>query len=125
MTISRSQQIDLSVTPYYHCVNRCVRRAYLCGEDKYSGQSYEHRRGWIVDKMKTLSAVFAIAAYAIMSNHFHIVLRVDQEEVEQWDTLEVIHRWGELFKMPVIISRFLKGECTTKAELLVDEIVTD
>ena len=51
---------------------------------------------------------------------------VDQEEAEQWDTLEVIHRWGELFKMPVIISRFLKGECTTKAELLVvDEIVTD
>ena len=128
MTISRSQQIDLSVTPYYHCVNRCVRRAYLCGEDKYTGQSYEHRRGWIVDKMKTLSAVFAIdiAAYAIMSNHYHIVLHVDQEEAEQWDMIEVIHRWGELFKMPVIISRFLKGECTTKAEfLVVNEIVTD
>ena len=110
MTISRSQQIDLSVTPYYHCVNRCVRHAYLCGEDKYSGQSYEHRRGWLVDKMKTLSAVFAIdiAAYAIMSNHYHVVLRVDQEEAEQWGTLEVIHRWGEFFQMPVVISRFLK-----------------
>ena len=60
--------------------------------------------------MKTLSAVFAIdiAAYAIMSNHYHIVLRVDQEEAEQWDTLEIIHRWGELFKMTAIIYRFLK-----------------
>ena len=97
-------------------------------KDKYTGQSYEHRRGWIADKMKTLSAVFAIdiAAYAIMSNHYHIVLRVDQEEAEQWDTPEVINRWGELFKIPVIITRFLKGECTTKAELLVvDEIVAD
>ena len=77
MTISRSQQIDLSVTPYYHCVNRCVRRAFICGEDKYSGQSYEHRRGWIVDKMKSLSAIFTIdiVAYAIMNNHYHIVLR--------------------------------------------------
>ena len=43
----RSQQISLSDTPYYHCVTRCVRRAFLCGEDKVSGQSYEHRRGWI------------------------------------------------------------------------------
>jgi len=81
MTISRSQQIDLSVTPYYHCINRCVRRAYLCGEDKHTGQSYEHRRGWISDKLKNLSKVFAIdvAAYSVMNNHYHVVLRVDQE----------------------------------------------
>jgi len=128
MTISRAQQIDLSVTPYYHCINRCVRRAFLCGEDKHTGQSYEHRRGWISDNIKSLSKVFAIdvAAYAVMNNHYHIVLRVDQETAEQWNTLEVINRWSELFKMPVIISRFLRGECTTKAELIVvDEIVTD
>lgn len=128
MTISRSQQIDLSITPYYHCINRCVRRAFLCGEDKLTGQSYEHRRGWIADKIKVLSGVFAIdiAAYAVMNNHYHIVLRVDQESVEQWDSFDVINRWGELFKLPIIISRFLKGECTTKAELLkVDEIIED
>ena len=85
MTISRSQQIDLSVTPYYHCINRCVRRAFLCGEDKHTGQSYEHRRGWIADKIKSLSEVFAIdvAAYAVMNNHYHIVLRVDQESAER------------------------------------------
>jgi len=58
MTISRAQQIDLSVTPYYHCVNRCVRRAFLCGEDKQSGQSYEHRRGWIAGKIQSLSGLF-------------------------------------------------------------------
>lgn len=126
MTISRSQQIDLSVTPYYHCINRCVRRAFLCGGDKHTGQSYEHRRGWISDKIKALSEVFAIdvAAYAVMNNHYHIVLRVDQESAEQLNSLEVINRWNELFRLPVIISRFLKGECTTKAELLkVDEII--
>jgi len=126
MTISRKQQIDLSVTPYYHCVNRCVRRAFLCGEDKQTGMSYEHRRGWIADKMKCLSTIFSIdvAAYAVMSNHYHIVLHVDQETAVNWSSAEVIQRWGECFSMPVLISRFLKGECTTSAELkTVDEII--
>ena len=126
MTISRAQQIDLSVTPYYHCVNRCVRRAFLCGEDSLTGKSYEHRRQWIADKIKSLSEVFAIdiAAYSVMSNHYHIVLRVDQELSKQWTTIEVINLWSELFSTPVIISRFLKGECTSAAERKsVDEVV--
>ena len=126
MTISRAQQIDLSVTPYYHCVNRCVRRAFLCGEDTLTGKSYEHRRGWIADKIKVLSETFAIdvAAYAVMSNHYHIVLRVDQTEAESWNALEVIERWNKFFTLPVLISHFMKGECSTSAELkVVDEII--
>jgi REP element-mobilizing transposase RayT len=126
MTIARSQQIDLSVTPYYHCINRCVRRAFLCGEDALTGQNYEHRREWIANKIKALAEVFAIdvAAYAVMSNHYHIVLRVDQEGAQRWNALEVIERWSELFSLPVLVSRFLKGECTTSAELkAVDEII--
>ena len=126
MTISRSRQIDISVTPYYHCVNRCVRRAFLCGEDRATGKNYEHRREWIASKIKDLSEVFAIdvAAYAVMHNHYHIVLRVDQATAESWNAIEVIELWNTFFTLPVMISRFLKDECKSSAELkVVDEIV--
>ncbi len=55
MTIARSHQISLQDTPYYHVVSRCVHRGFLRGEDAYSGQSYEHRRQWMVDKLNQLS----------------------------------------------------------------------
>ena len=47
MTRPRSALISLPDTPWYHMVNRCVRRAFLCGADRHSGQNFDHRRGWI------------------------------------------------------------------------------
>jgi len=47
----------------------------LCGEDKATGVSYEHRRAWVEDKLLALSQIFAIdiCAFAVMSNHTHTV----------------------------------------------------
>ena len=58
MTQSRRSQVSLSDTPYYHCISRCVRRAYLCGEDKYTEKSFEHRRQWVVERMHYLASLF-------------------------------------------------------------------
>ena len=95
MTTARKQLISLVDTPYYHCISRCVRRAYLCGEDKLTGKSFEHRRGWVEDKLITLSRVFAIdiCAYAIMSNHTHLVLFIDEASAKAWSSEEVLKRW--------------------------------
>ena len=57
MTRARRELISLESTPYYHCVSRCVRRAFLCGDDQYSKQNFDHRRQWILDRLKQLDDV--------------------------------------------------------------------
>jgi hypothetical protein len=67
MPQSRKTQISLMDTPYYHCVSRCVRRSFLCCTYKYTGQSYEHRRGWVEERLLFLSSVFSIDSAATVS----------------------------------------------------------
>ena len=52
MTRPRSALISLADTPWYHVVNRCVRRAFLCGHDAHTGQNFEHRRGWVETRIQ-------------------------------------------------------------------------
>ncbi len=117
VTKPRSQLVSIDDTPYYHCVGRCVRRAYLCGSD--GDHCYEHRRGWIVARIKQLSSAFTIdiAAYAIMSNHYHLVLHIDADRASRLTDSEVIERWLTLFSPPPLIQRHLQSPLTDKAEL--------
>jgi len=122
----RYAQVSLEATPYYHCVSRCVRRAFLCGVDKATDQSFEHRRGWIEDKMLELAEIFAldICAYAVMSNHYHVVLYVDAQTAINWSREEVIERWHQLFSGNLLSQHYLRGESLSKAQITVlDESV--
>ncbi|QUJ69680.1 transposase (plasmid) [Photobacterium sp. GJ3] len=118
MTTARSQLISVEATPYYHCVSRCVRRSFLCGYDELTQTSYEHRRGWVEKRLKRIASVFCIdvCAYAIMSNHYHLVLHINTKRVHQLSEYEVIQRWLTLHQAPVLIQRYLKGEISSKSE---------
>ena len=119
MTAACNTLINLADTPYYHCVARCVRRAYLCGIDHLTGDNYEHRREWLVTKMKSLASIFSIdiCAYAVMSNHYHVILHVDTDQAAAWPQREVIERWNKLFSLPVLVQRYLRGQITSDAEV--------
>ena len=109
MTRPRSALVSLSDTAWYHCVSRCVRRAFLCGQDSLTGQNFNHRRGWIATRIKELAHIFAIdvAAYAVMSNHYHLVAHIDRERALAWSTEEVLTRWTQLFTGPLLVVRYL------------------
>ena len=66
-----------------HCVNRCVRRGFLCGDDLVTTKNYDHRRQWIRHRLEFLAAVFGVEclSFSVMSNHFHCVLRTRPDVV--------------------------------------------
>ena len=115
----RKALISLRDTPYYHCMSRCVRRAFLCGQDEYSGINYEHRRDWLEDKLHQTASAFAIklCAYAVMNNHYHVVLNVREDTAQSWTNLEVVQRWHSLFSGTAISQLFELGAPLKPSEL--------
>jgi len=126
MTRAREQQICCEDTPYYHCISRVVRKAYLCGFDRTSQQDFEHRRQWVLDRLAVLSEVFCIdiCAYAIMSNHYHLVLYINKVQVDALTDLEVIERWRKIYNGPDVVQRYIKGEKLSSAlyKLLIETV---
>jgi hypothetical protein len=59
-TYARGQIVVEDMVGVYHCIARCVRRAFLCGIDPYTGQDYSHRKEWILDRLRDLAGLFAI-----------------------------------------------------------------
>ena len=95
----RSEKFSSDEVAIMHCVRRCVRRAFLAGVDRESGTDYGFRREWNRRLMEALASVFGcdVLAYAIMSNHIHVILRNRPDVVELWSDKEVAIRWLKVF----------------------------
>jgi len=89
MTTARKLQVDPNITPFYHCISRCVRGTYLCQKED------DHRKQWIEDRLKELVEIFAVdvCAFSIADNELHVLLRLDMEKAQAWTPQEVLRRW--------------------------------
>jgi REP element-mobilizing transposase RayT len=122
MRYPRHHIVDPESSGFFHCVSRCVRRAFLCGDDAYSGRSYEHRRAWIEERLLMLAECFAagLYAYAVMSNHVHVVVHMDPQAAQDWSDEEVAERWVRLF--PVCVDEAIDEQlCREKAQRLLGD----
>lgn len=125
MGYARKSLVSLQDTPYYHVISRCVRRAWLWGRDEYAGQDYSHRKQWVVDRARRLGEIFSIevCAYAVMSNHYHLVLFVDVERAGTWSVDEVMERWGRLFRLPDLVKRSREPDALEAERIAAQEII--
>lgn len=125
MGYPRKSLICLEDTPYYHVVARCVRRAWLWGYDAYAGKDYSHRKAWVLHRLRLLGDIFSIdlCAYAIMSNHYHLVLRVDRQRMEQWSQADIVERWARLFSVPLLIRRWHEGAVNESERMLAEQLI--
>jgi REP element-mobilizing transposase RayT len=96
---ARKDIVDPEETAVYHCTSRCVRRAFLCGKDEYSGKDYSNRKMWIEELSQYMAKYFAldILSFAVMSNHLHKVLRTRPDLVKRWTDEKVATHWLYLY----------------------------
>ena len=99
MAMARKEIVNDYEVGTYHCISRCVRRAFLCGFDKFLNKSFEHRKTWIENRIKHLTKVFDIdiGSYAIMSNHLHIILKNRPDKTKLLSDEDVLNRWNLLY----------------------------
>ena len=99
MTMARKHLVDVSVTRWYHCVTRCVRRAFLLAEGPLLGEERLNRKEWIEHRLQELAEFFAVSigGFSVLDNHLHLLVRLDPDVATGWSDDEVVRRWGRLF----------------------------
>jgi REP element-mobilizing transposase RayT len=107
MAMARAQLVDVSVTRWYHCITRCVRRALLLSEGDFD------RKEWIERRLQELAEIFAVSVggFSILDNHLHVLVRLDPYTTKNWSDEDVVQRWGRLFpprdksRQPIPVSK--------------------
>jgi REP element-mobilizing transposase RayT len=123
MRLARKNQFDPQQPPWLHCVSRCVRKAFLCGD------GFEHRREWIERRLKLLASTFAVdlAAYAILSNHLHIVIKPKPAVAKAWTPRQVVTAWSQITRTGPVHSPngVTAAEHQADQQAMVDQLAQD
>ena len=119
MTRPRYQQILPRVTPYYHVMGRCTQGLSLMGErNPITGENTADRKGWIETHLEHVARAFCIdvCKYALMDNHYHLLLHINMRKAKKLPMAEVIYRWHMMFEGDDLSHRYIKKEKLTGKE---------
>ena len=121
--ISRADVFRPDEVAIVHVMNRTVRRCFLMGNDPLTGKNFDHRKDWMEDELQHLAACFGIdlLTYAILSNHFHLILRSRPDVVETWSDKEVARRWLTLCP----VRKDDEGQAKEPSEFEINSIVNN
>ena len=120
MTMPRRQLVDVAITRFYHCISRCVRRAFLCGE------GVTHGKAWIEARLELLAKHFAVSVcgFAILDNHLHVLCRLDPSIADGWSDEEVVRRWIAVYRPscldvdnPATVQAWIDNQCQDTARV--------
>ena len=104
-------KMDLMATPHYAPTNPEAGRCYhVTSRPARGARSRSHgrvsrherwRRYMLIDRIKALTPCFAVElfAYAVMPDHFHLVLRHDPQARASWADEEVTRRWAAAMRV--------------------------
>jgi len=122
MITARKNIVDQQTLGFYHCTNRGVRKTYPCGSEGLTGKDHSHRKDWLERRMFELCDIFSvdIYAYAILDNHYHIVLHLDPLAPLRWSDHEIAERWLNAFG-----GRLCQPELAKQREMKKQIIVAD
>ncbi len=117
MTNARKDFMQADQRGTFHLYARCVRQCFLLGNDEESGKDYSARKEWIPKRLRALRNTFMIDiyAYAIMSNHYHLILNNRPDLVKKLSPEEIATRW--LLLHPTTAMRSEKRNKPTAAEV--------
>ncbi|WP_231612689.1 transposase, partial [Novipirellula galeiformis] len=93
--LTRSEVFDPGEIAIAHICSRTVRRCFLMGNDPFTGKNFDHRKEWIEQYLTHFANCFGVdlLAFALLSNHVHLILRTRPDVVATWSDNEVARRW--------------------------------
>ena len=65
--MARAHLVDSALTRSYHCMTRCVRRAFLLSEGSVNRPELAE------------SLVIAVGGFSVLDNHLHVLVRLDPD----------------------------------------------
>ena len=95
MTYPRSHTVSEHEGACFHVYSRCVRRAWLFRQEAFGTRDLSHRAGLLETRLIELASCFSISifSYAVMSNHYHLVVKTEPKRSLSWSAHEVAIRW--------------------------------